>query len=192
MVFLSRRPAVRFLFMYVNVSTCLCLVKGFLHPTTNGGSHEFRINQHFASFDVIETLQTTSNSILVATIDSDVASLTDNEFRPVFMGGLVVMFGGLISALIVGLIVDSRNLYAGLVADSYAQSSDDEEFWKGLSDEEINKAQDLLRKVKESYDPPKVDDKLMSLTTKQNGDLGKTTDQKDIALFSDYSDEHSS
>lgn len=57
------------------------------------------------------------------------------------------MFGGLLSALIVGYILDSRNLYASVVADSYAQGADNEEFWKGLSGEEKKKAQALIDKL---------------------------------------------
>ena len=93
------------------------------------------------------------NSLLIATIDSDIASIPDNEFATVFAGGIVVMFGGLFSALFVGWLVDSRNLYATIVADSYAQASadgDDEEFWKGLSEEEKIKTQELLKRLKAS------------------------------------------
>lgn len=91
------------------------------------------------------------NSMLVATIDSDIANIPENEFTTVFTGGIVVMFGGLLSALVVGFIVEKRNLYANIVADSYAQGGgDDEEFWKGLSEEEKKKTQELLQRLKES------------------------------------------
>jgi hypothetical protein len=106
--------------------------------------------QKLAPVDIVDTAISAATSISIATIDSDIANIPENEFRSVFMGGIVVMFGGLMSALIVGFIVDSRNLYANLVADSYAQGSDDEEFWKGLSEGEKEKAQELLRKVRES------------------------------------------
>jgi hypothetical protein len=91
-----------------------------------------------------------TNSLIVATIDSDIANIPTNEFAPVFAGGIVVMFGGLLSALVVGFIIDKRNLYANLVADSYAQGEDDEEFWKGLNEEEKRKTQELLQRVRES------------------------------------------
>ena len=84
-----------------------------------------------------DSIYTTSTTL--ATIDMDIAKLSDNEFAPVFMGAIVVMFGGVLSALIVGFILDKGDLYASVVADSYIQSSDDEEFWKGLS-EEIGRA----------------------------------------------------
>lgn len=90
------------------------------------------------------------NSVIIATIDSDIAKIPENEFAPVFAGGIAVMFGGLLSALAVGFIIDSRNLYANIVADSYAQGGDNEEFWKGLSDEEKKKTQELLQRLRES------------------------------------------
>ena len=99
---------------------------------------------------VVESIHSGWNNIMLATVDSDIAKLSDNEFAPVFMGGIAVMFGGLLSALFVGFIVNSKDLSASLVADSYAQSEDDEEFWKGLSEEEKNKAQALLKRVKEA------------------------------------------
>ena len=60
------------------------------------------------------------------------------------------MFGGVLSTLIVGFILESNNSYANVIADSYAQGSEDEEFWKGLSEEEKKKTQELLQKIKES------------------------------------------
>jgi hypothetical protein len=87
--------------------------------------------------------------LLIATIDSDVANIPDNEFASVFAGGILVMFGGLFSALMVGFILEKRNLYANIVAESYAQGGD-EEFWKNLSAEEKTKAQSLLAQLKES------------------------------------------
>ena len=90
----------------------------------------------------------TSSSWLLSTIDSDIASIPENEFKPVFMGGVVVMFGGLISTLMVGFILESKDLYASVVADSYAQGAEDEEFWKGLSEDEKVKTRELLAKIK--------------------------------------------
>merc|ERR1711862_720153 len=67
------------------------------------------------------------------------------------MGGIMVMGGGVLSALIVGFILESRGLYANVVADSYAQAGDDDkEFWDRLSDEEAAKARELIAKLKES------------------------------------------
>jgi hypothetical protein len=103
-----------------------------------------------SSSAVSESFISTSQSLLLSTIDADIAQLSDNEFAPIFAGGILVMFGGLLSALVVGTIVDQKNLYATIVAESYAQGSDDPEFWKGLSEEEKKKTQELLRKIKEN------------------------------------------
>mmetsp|Transcript_14391 Transcript_14391/g.20279 ORF Transcript_14391/g.20279 Transcript_14391/m.20279 type:complete len:215 (+) Transcript_14391:210-854(+) len=91
-----------------------------------------------------------TTNFLISTIDSDIAKIPENEFAPVFMGGIAVMFGGVLSALIVGAILESRDSYASIVADSYAQGADDEEFWKGLNDEEKVRVEALLQKVRDS------------------------------------------
>jgi hypothetical protein len=183
-------------------SRCHHHVQGFVGPTTttishrstksnmknyhhNGKNHPIRLHQNqrrmalsLSSLDLmIDTIVQTTNAILIATIDSDIATIPENEFKPVFMGGVVVMFGGLISALIVGFIVDSRNLYANLVADSYAQAStdSDEEFWKGLSEEEKNRAQALLKKVKEQSS---------SITSSPTGTTTNTNNESGVMLQS--------
>lgn len=143
------------------------------------------------------------NSLLIATIDSDIANIPDNEFSSVFAGGIVVMFGGLISALFVGWILDSRNLYANVVADSYAQGADDEEFWKGLSEEEKIKTQELLKKLKASKSggkdkegmealetlasyssPEELKPKIAAQHSESTAEPAKQT--KDTGMFSDY------
>jgi hypothetical protein len=102
------------------------------------------------------------------------------------------MFGGVISALIVGFILEKGDLYASVVADSYIQSSDDEEFWKGLSEEERKKAQALIRKVKannngEVFVGDEIDDsdapemKIPSVVTST-----PTQPKKEKDMFSDY------
>jgi hypothetical protein len=60
------------------------------------------------------------------------------------------MLGGLISALIVGAILENGDLYAKIAAESYIQSGDDAEFWKNLSEEEKNMAASMLTKIKEA------------------------------------------
>ena len=87
------------------------------------------------------------HNLLLATIDSDIANIPTNEFRTVFLGGLGVMAGGLISAVAVGAMLEASDGYAAVVAESYDLEAD-EEFWKGLSDEEAKKAREMLAKVK--------------------------------------------
>ena len=83
-------------------------------------------------------LVTDSASTFISTISADIDNIPDNEFGKIFAGGIVVMFGGVFSALIVGFLLESGNSYAGIVADSYAQGGD-EEFWESLSPEDQKK-----------------------------------------------------
>jgi hypothetical protein len=153
--------------------------------------------EHVESVSLARPMSTgTFSSLIVSTIDADIANIPTNEFAPIFAGGIAVMFGGLFSALAVGFIIDKRNLYANIVADSYAQGADDEEFWKGLSEEEKKKTQELLQRLKESKEgelavnqlsesndpvlssPVRTDDKRI--------DLEATNDSKEIGMFNDY------
>ena len=141
-----------------------------------------------------DSIYTTSTTL--ATIDMDIAKLSDNEFAPIFMGAILVMFGGVLSALIVGFILDKGDLYASIVADSYIQSSDDEEFWKGLSEEEKNKAQALILKVKANNDgtSKRSDVEQVAATTPKTSitkDLNASVSipgepKKEMNMFSDY------
>jgi hypothetical protein len=62
----------------------------------------------------------------------------------------IVMLGGVVSALVVGAILENGNLYANIAAESYIQSGGDAEFWKNLSEEEKKMAQGMLSKIKEA------------------------------------------
>jgi len=141
----------------------LCLVPGHVAAFAPSKSIAFArsaTRPSSSSLNLLDPLATTStdnvlnmaNSYWLATIDSDIANIPDNEFTSVFTGGIIVMLGGVLSALIVGFILEKRNLYANVVADSYAQGAQDEEFWKGLSDEEKKKTKELLQKVNRSLE----------------------------------------
>lgn len=145
-----------------------------------------------------------ASTLIVATIDADIASIPTNEFAPIFAGGIAVMFGGLFSALAVGFIIDKRDLYANIVADSYAQGADDAEFWKGLSEEEKKKTQELLQRFKESKGGGTSDTSVntapISLPNITNSEsngakivsvetTSKLQEKKEIGMFSDYGDE---
>jgi hypothetical protein len=106
----------------------------------------------------------------------------------------------LLSAIFVGLIVDKNDLYASIVADSYAQSAQDEEFWKGLNEEEKIKAQELLRRIKKSkgqvVDEPLIPSaSLNAVSTGNDGPVtqplhtkSQTKEEKPalVDIFSDY------
>jgi hypothetical protein len=139
------------------------------------------------------------NTLIVATIDADIANIPTNEFAPIFAGGIAVMFGGLFSTLAVGFIIDKRNLYANIVADSYNQGADDAEFWKGLSEEEKVKTQELLQRLKESKEGGAEKKSEKNRTTEPSTSIGssnqKVTDpnsaqeRKAVEMFSDYGDD---
>ena len=59
------------------------------------------------------------------------------------------MVGGVLSALIVGFILEKSNSYAQVIADSYDQGGDDA-FWNSLSPEDREKAKDMLEKLRKS------------------------------------------
>mmetsp|Transcript_14976 Transcript_14976/g.31066 ORF Transcript_14976/g.31066 Transcript_14976/m.31066 type:complete len:202 (-) Transcript_14976:2470-3075(-) len=92
------------------------------------------------------------HSMWIATIDSDIANIQLEEFRKVFAGGIAVMVGGLVSTTLLGTIIDKKDLYANLAAESYLEMTDDPEFWQqmtdGMSPEEKEKAKELMAKIK--------------------------------------------
>ena len=120
-----------------------------------------------------------SSSLCLSTIDSDIAQIPENEFAPIFAGGIVVMFGGLISALIVGFILEQNDLYASVIADSYAQgdgaTAEELQFWKGLSEEETKKTQQLLEKMRQQKQEQQQPDPLSLESTVAASTTSTTT-----------------
>jgi len=144
-----------------------------------------------------------AGNLIISTIDSDIANIPDNEFATVFAGGILVMVGGLLSTIFVGLVVDKKDLYANIVADSYVQGAEDEEFWKGLSDEEKIKAEELLRKIKDSKEGKSGDKALPTTSVEVSGneaivkepvEAAKVTTggekKAEVGMFSDYADDN--
>jgi len=149
-------------------------------------------------------LVTDSASTFISTISADIDNIPDNEFGKIFAGGIVVMFGGVFSALIVGFLLESGNSYAGIVADSYAQGGD-EEFWESLSPEDQKKTRELLKKLNNEESSGNTDDAGMLLETiKETIDIAgvktknKTptssvspstkTQKEEVSMFADYDD----
>jgi len=62
------------------------------------------------------------------------------------------MIGGLVSTTLLGTIIEKKDLYANLAAESYIDLADDPNFWKqmteGMSPEEQEKAKELMTKIK--------------------------------------------
>ena len=95
-------------------------------------------------------------SLHLATVSADIDSIPTDEFGLVFAGGIAVMLGGVVSALVVGLLLDSGDNYSSVIAESYEgrvtkeEIMADEEFWSKLTPEQQEEAKKLLGKVKES------------------------------------------
>mmetsp|Transcript_136 Transcript_136/g.268 ORF Transcript_136/g.268 Transcript_136/m.268 type:complete len:207 (+) Transcript_136:142-762(+) len=148
-----------------------------------------------------------AQSLWIATIDGDIDKIPENEFATVFAGGIMVMVGGLLSAIIVGAILEKGNLYADLAAESYLKSADDAEFWKNLSEEEKKKAELVLSKIKEAKeggvtDPEELKETTLGAIEYETQPVVATSDiaassepqkEKEVAkassdIFSDYGD----
>jgi hypothetical protein len=113
----------------------------------------------------------------------------------------VVMLGGLLSAIVVGAILEKGDLYAKLASETYIRSADDAEFYKNMSEDEKKKAQAMLSKIKEAKEGGGKDDTDMK-DLSVVGDEQKTTTipeevpqpkRKEAAaassdIFSDYGD----
>lgn len=191
--------------MCVIVFLILVSAEAFV-PCSYGNPHMRNVQQDVYFYDTASTKRSIApeiaSSLIVATIDADIANIPTNEFAPIFAGGIAVMFGGLFSALAVGFIIDKRDLYANIVADSYAQGADDAEFWKGLSEEEKKKTQELLQRLKESKEGGPSDRSTTTpvaspapTITGSNGAMAKPVEsskleeKKEIGMFSDYGDD---
>eukprot|EP00560_Eucampia_antarctica_P005416 CAMPEP_0197837236 /NCGR_PEP_ID=MMETSP1437-20131217/31528_1 /TAXON_ID=49252 ORGANISM="Eucampia antarctica, Strain CCMP1452" /NCGR_SAMPLE_ID=MMETSP1437 /ASSEMBLY_ACC=CAM_ASM_001096 /LENGTH=239 /DNA_ID=CAMNT_0043444113 /DNA_START=74 /DNA_END=793 /DNA_ORIENTATION=- len=136
----------------------------------------------------------------LATVSADIDNIPSNEFTTVFAGGIMVMFGGVVSALIVGLILESGDSYASVVADSYEDQKEemirniqeeDEEFWSKLSPEEQEQAKQILITLKEKKmerEGKKVPVATTSVQKDNSVTPTTTSSSKGNNMFSDYDD----
>lgn len=132
-----------------------------------------------------------ANGLLISTIDSDIASIPNEQFGLVFAGGIMVMVGGVLSAVIVGFLLEKGDLYASVAAESYLQSEDDKEFWRGLSDEEQVKAKELMEKIRASKDggsSPEAKPQPSMSATASTASTTESSPSKPADMFSDYGD----
>jgi len=106
----------------------------------------------------------------------------------------MVMFGGVLSTVIVGFLLESGNSYASVVADSYAQGGD-EAFWESLSPEDQVKGKQMLEKLRKSkegkgkggdVDVPVVSAITSDPTSTASPDKGEKKEA--VSMFSDYDD----
>ena len=91
-----------------------------------------------------DILLVSNNSMRYDTIRYD--AIFNNYFSK------AVMVGGLVSTTLLGTIIEKKDLYANLAAESYLDMADDPEFWKqmsdGMSPEDQEKAKELMTKIK--------------------------------------------
>ncbi|KAL7538158.1 hypothetical protein ACHAXR_008322 [Thalassiosira sp. AJA248-18] len=127
-----------------------------------------------------------SASSFLATIDSDIASIPDDEFGKVFAGGGAIIFGSILSTIFVGFLVESGDGgYADLVAETYAEQNMEDEaesFFDSLglkSDEQKKEVTDMVQAFRE-----KKMRKAGTWTEKDEEEKQQLADDKD--MFSDY------
>jgi len=145
---------------------------------------------------IMDALSSTSSQI--ATIDADIANIADDQFGLVFAGGIVVMFGGVFSALAVGFILNAGQSYGRVIADSYAEEGSGDDPFAGMSDEDRAKAEELLEKLRASKGGSKIPENLGSKTpTIASNESGISEEQmqpiaqekkEKVSMFSDYDD----
>ncbi len=141
--------------------------------------------------DDVSVIYSASN--FISTISADIDNIPQDNFAQVFAGGIFVMFGGVLSTVIVGFLLESGNSYASVVADSYAQGGN-EEFWESLSPEDQEKTKELmekLRKSKEGGDSggdivEKVPVAAISSDASSDDASPKNKTNEEISMFSDY------
>lgn len=189
---------------------------------TNGGSPQrMRTSRLEMAFDPDMWMTSSSSSsdvivnnnpFLLSTISADIDNIPTDDFGTVFAGGIMVMLGGVLSALVVGLILDSGDNYSNVVADSYADRTknrsleeEDPEFWSQLSPEEQIQARQILDTLKrEKYaregkpPPPPMETPTIVKpktpvaanleVTKPKEEEKKTTSSTSNNMFSDYDD----
>lgn len=140
----------------------------------------------------------TSTSTHIATIDADIANIADDQFGLVFAGGIVVMFGGVFSALAVGFILNAGQSYGRVIADSYAEEGGSDDPFAGMSDEERAKAEELLEKLRASKGGNKIPENFGSkkAAVEMNGNdkmqeqsqTAVNEKKEKVSMFSDYDD----
>ena len=134
----------------------------------------------------------TTASTFLSTIDSDIASIPDDQFRTVFAGGGLIMLGSILSTVFVGFLIEKTNSYADLVAETYAGQDEDKSFLESLSFEQRKEAEEMVldfreKKAKKAGTWTEEDERLKHerLKMKEEGAVGEK-EEKEKDMFSDY------
>eukprot|EP00588_Corethron_pennatum_P015436 CAMPEP_0194280768 /NCGR_PEP_ID=MMETSP0169-20130528/18699_1 /TAXON_ID=218684 /ORGANISM="Corethron pennatum, Strain L29A3" /LENGTH=163 /DNA_ID=CAMNT_0039025619 /DNA_START=222 /DNA_END=713 /DNA_ORIENTATION=+ len=84
------------------------------------------------------------SSIAVATASADIDSMSNDAFGPVFAGGIVIMFAGIASALIVGALLEMNpDVYDDLVEAPYQDIKEQKEKERAEAAAEPERAKEM-------------------------------------------------
>jgi hypothetical protein len=181
--------------------TCLSSTVTSFAPSHNHRTHASQLNAIPPESIVDPTIThllhhalTSSPSTILSTIDSDIASIPDDQFRKVFAGGGLIMLGSVLSTIFVGFLIDSNNAYADLVAETYAGQDleEEESFLDSLSFDQRREAEEMVydfreKKAKKAGTWTEEDERLKMerlLEEKKMGEESGGVGEKDV--FSDY------
>lgn len=162
-----------------------CLVHNVVNAFAPSTSQSRRIKPTGLNLWVPDDASMLSHSLehastFISTIDSDIASIPDDQFRKVFAGGGLIMFGSVLSTIFVGFLVESGGGgYADLVAETYAEQDFDSLDSMGLSDDQKKETEEMLRAFRE-----KKMKKAGTWTAEDEEKKQQLIEEKD--MFSDY------
>ena len=129
----------------------------------------------------------TSSNFLLSTIDSDIASIPDNEFRKVFAGGIFIMFGSVLSTMFVGFLVESGGgSYAELVAETYAEQDMSDEGKESFLDSLGVKSADEKKEALDMVAAFREKKMKKAGTWSEEDEAKKQQDAEEKDMFSDY------
>jgi len=95
----------------------------------------------------IEAMKSTST--FLSTVSADIDNVPTDQFGKIFAGGIFVMFGSVVSTMIVGSIIEKSGIYGDIVADSYSEEIDDKLF-NQLSSEDKEELRKLITDLEAS------------------------------------------
>ena len=140
-----------------------------------------------------------SASTYLSTIDSDIASIPDDEFRKVFAGGGLIMFGSILSVVFVGFLIESSGSYADLVAETYVDQNLDgkeETFLDslGMSSEKRAETEEMIRAFREKKmrkagtwtDEDEKKKQEIILSRESSSSSSSSGEKEEADMFNDY------
>lgn len=176
------------------------------NPSQVGSRTRSTTARHLTGLDLPDTSSIaatlSSASTYLSTIDGDIASIPDNEFRKVFAGGGLIMLGSILSVVFVGFLIDSSGSYADLVADTYVEQNldgEEETFLDslGMSAEKRAETEEMIRAFREKKmrkagtwtdeDEKKKQEILLSRTSSSSPPPPSSSGEtEDADMFNDY------